>query len=66
MSTRAQIAIQTGARLVAHEICQVRANELDCFDPSQILPRPPCELSHLYYRPALISTHEPIGASRWI
>jgi len=48
MSTRAQIAIQTGARLVAHEICQVRANELDCFDPPQILPRPPCELSHLY------------------
>jgi hypothetical protein len=50
MSTRAQIAIQTGARLVAHEICQVRANELDCFDPPrapQILRRPTCELSHL-------------------
>ena len=79
MSTRAQIAIQTGPEewahiyvhfdgypshmlpalapwtpediLTAKEIRQVRADELDCFDPpraSQILPHPTCELCHLY------------------
>lgn len=79
MSTRVQIAIQTGPEewahvychfdgypahmlpalaswtpediLAAREIRQVRANELDCFDPPRplrILPRPTCELSHLY------------------
>ncbi|MDV4144408.1 hypothetical protein [Shimia sp. FJ5] len=79
MSTRAQIAIQTGPEewahvyihydgypahmlpalaawtpediLAAREIRQVRADELDCFDPPRapsILPRPTCELSHLY------------------
>ena len=37
--------------LAAREIRQVRADELDCFDPPRahrILPRPTCELSHLY------------------
>ena len=37
--------------LAAKEIRQVRADELDCFDsPRQppILPRPTCELCHLY------------------
>jgi hypothetical protein len=79
MSTRAQIAIQTGPEewahvyihydgypahmlpalaawtpediLAAHEIRQVHADELDCFDPPRaprILPRPTCEFSHLY------------------
>ena len=79
MSTRAQIAIQTGPEewahvychydgypehmlpalatwmpediLAAQEIRQVSAQALDCFDPSRaprILPRPTCELSHLY------------------
>ena len=79
MSTRAQIAIQTGPEewahvyvhydgypehmlpalatwtpediLAAQEIRQVRADELDCFDPPRAprtLPRPTCELSHLY------------------
>ncbi|SFK76920.1 hypothetical protein [Shimia haliotis] len=79
MSTRAQIAIQTGPEewahvythfygypahmlpalaawtpediLAAREIRQVRADELDCFDPPRaprILPRPTCELSYLY------------------
>ena len=79
MSTRAQIAIQTGPDAWAHvyvhydgypehmlpalaawtpediltarEIRQVTAEALDCFDPPRtprILPRPDCELSHLY------------------
>lgn len=79
MSTRAQIAIQTGSEEWAHvyvhydgypehmlpalaawtpedilagrEIRQVRTDELDCFNPARaprILPRPTCELSHLY------------------
>ena len=79
MSTRAQIAIQTGPEewahvythfdgypehmlpalahwapkdiLAAREIRQVTAEALDCFDPPRaprILPRPTCELSHLY------------------
>ena len=76
MSTRAQIAIETGPEEWAHVYChfdgypahmlsaltpwtpeniiaaqeirQVRADELDCFDPPRILPRPTCELSHLY------------------
>ena len=79
MSTRAQIAIQTGPEewahvyvhydgypehmlpalaawtpediLAAREIRQVRADELERFDPTRaprILPRPTCELSHLY------------------
>ena len=79
MSTRAQIAIQTGPEewahvyvhydgypahmlpalaawtpediLAAREIRQVSAEALDCFDqprPPRILPRPTCELSHLY------------------
>ena len=79
MSTRAQIAIQTGPEewahiyvhfdgypshmlpalapwtpediLTAKEIRQVRADELDCFDPpraAQVLPHPTCELCHLY------------------
>jgi len=79
MSTRAQIAIQTGPKewahvyvhfdgypshmlaalalwtpediLAAHEIRQVRADKLDCFEPPRaprILPQPTCELSHLY------------------
>jgi hypothetical protein len=34
--------------LAAREIRQVRADALDCFDPPRILPRPTCELSHLY------------------
>ena len=37
--------------LAAREIRQVRADELDCFNPARaprILPRPTCELSHLY------------------
>ena len=37
--------------LAALEIRQVRADELDCFDPPRaprILSRPTCELSHLY------------------
>ena len=37
--------------LAAKEIRQVRADELDCFDPPReppILPRPTCELCHLY------------------
>jgi hypothetical protein len=37
--------------LAAREIRQVRAHELDCFDPPRaphILPRPTCELCHLY------------------
>jgi len=37
--------------LAAKEIRQVTAKELDCFDsprPPRILPRPTCELSHLY------------------
>ena len=37
--------------LAAREIRQVTAEALDCFDPPrapQILPRPTCELSHLY------------------
>ena len=80
MSTRAQIAIQTGPEECAHiyvhfdgypshmlpalapwtpedilnakEIRQVRADELDCFDPPrapQILPHPTCQLCHLYF-----------------
>ena len=79
MSTRAQIAIQTGPEewahvyshfdghpshmlpalaawtpeeiLAAREIRQVTPEKLDCFDPPRaprILPRPTCELSHLY------------------
>lgn len=79
MSTRAQIAIQTGPDAWAHvyvhydgypehmlpalaawtpediltarEIRQVTAEALDCFDSPRtprILPRPACELSHLY------------------
>ena len=37
--------------LAAREIRQVMLNKLDCFDPPRaprILPRPTCELSHLY------------------
>jgi hypothetical protein len=37
--------------LAAREIRQVRVDALDCFDPPRlprILPRPTCELSHLY------------------
>lgn len=37
--------------LAAVEIRQVTAEALDCFDPPRalrILPRPTCELSHLY------------------
>ena len=37
--------------LAAREIRQVTAEALDCFDPPRvprILPRPTCELSHLY------------------
>ena len=37
--------------LAAGEIRQVTAEALDCFDPPRaprILPRPTCELSHLY------------------
>ena len=37
--------------LAAREIRQVRPGELDCFEPPRaprILPRPTCELSHLY------------------
>ena len=37
--------------LAAREIRQVTLNKLDCFDPPRaprILPRPTCELSHLY------------------
>jgi hypothetical protein len=37
--------------LAAHEIRQVRADKLDCFEPPRaprILPLPTCELSHLY------------------
>jgi len=37
--------------LAAREIRQVRADALDCFDPPRpprILPRPTCELCHLY------------------
>ena len=79
MSTRAQIAIQTGPDewahvyvhfdgypahmldalsrwtpediLAAREIRQVRADELDCFDPPRVprmLQQPTCELCHLY------------------
>jgi len=79
MSTRAQIAIQTGPEewahiyvhydgypthmlpalsrwtpediLAASEIRQVRADELDCFDPPHLpkmLPRPTREFCHLY------------------
>lgn len=79
MSTRAQIAIQTGPEewahvyvhydgypehmlpalaawapediLAAREIRQVRADELERFDPPRAprtLLRPTCELSHLY------------------
>jgi hypothetical protein len=79
MSTRAQIAIQTGPEewahvyvhydgypahmlpalaawtpediLAAREIRQVSTEALDCFNPPRpprILPRPTCELSHLY------------------
>jgi hypothetical protein len=79
MSTRAQIAIQTGPEewahiyvhfdgypshmlpalapwtpediLTAKEIRQVRADELDCFDPPRappILPHPTREFCHLY------------------
>ncbi|WP_114965595.1 hypothetical protein [Alkalilacustris brevis] len=39
--------------LAAKEIRQVRADELDCFDPPRdpvILPRPTRELCHLYLR----------------
>lgn len=79
MSTRAQIATQTGPEewahvyihydgypshmlpalapwapediLAAREIRQIRAEELDRFDPPRaprILPLPTCELCHLY------------------
>ena len=44
MSTRAQIAIQTGPEEWA-------ADKLDCFEPPRaprILPLPTCELCHLY------------------
>ena len=37
--------------LTAREIRQVTPEKLDCFDPPRaprILPRPTCELSHLY------------------
>ena len=37
--------------LAAQEIRQVRADELDCFDPPRaprILPRPTCQFCHLY------------------
>ena len=37
--------------LAAKEIRQVRADALDCFDPPRaphVLPRPTCELCHLY------------------
>ena len=37
--------------LAACEIRQVRADELDCFDPPRdpvILPRPTCQFCHLY------------------
>ena len=37
--------------LAAREIRQVTPDKLDCFDPPRaprILPRPTCELSHLY------------------
>ena len=37
--------------LATKEIWQLRADELDCFDPPReplILPRPACELGHLY------------------
>jgi hypothetical protein len=37
--------------LAAREIRQATAGALDCFDPPRaprILPRPTCELSHLY------------------
>ena len=39
--------------LAAREIRQVTAQALDCFDPPRaprIMPRPTCELSHLYLR----------------
>lgn len=39
------------AILAAREIRQVRPDALDCFDPPRpprILPRPTCELCHLY------------------
>ena len=79
MSTRAQIAIQTGPEewahvyihfdgypshmlpalahwtpgdiLAASEIRQVRADQLDCFDPPhppKMLPCPTCQFCHLY------------------
>ena len=37
--------------LAAQEIRQVRSDALDCFDPPReplILPRPTCQLCHLY------------------
>lgn len=40
-----------GDILAAREIRQVQVDALDCFDPPRaprILPRPTCELSHLY------------------
>ena len=58
--------------LAAREIRQVRADDLDCFDPPReplIMPRPTCQFCHLYvwqdghWAELDPATHAPEGAA---